>query len=199
MGQQLHGKKVAILSEEAFEQVELVEPRKALQEAGATVEVVSPRQGKIRGWNRAEWGDEVEVDRPLDSARASDYDALMVPGGVKNPDKLRMNPKAVQFVRDFFEAGKPIAAICHAPWVLVEADVVKGYRMTSYPSLKTDLRNAGANWADEECVVDRGIVTSRNPNVIPAFNRKMIEEFSEGKHGTGPERGRAEQPVGARR
>lgn len=182
MNAQLKGKRIAILAEQGFEQVELIEPRKALEDAGATVEVVSPRQGTLRGWNHTEWGDEVEVDRQVDSAREADYDALMLPGGVMNPDKLRMNAKAVQLVRDFFEAGKPIAAICHAPWLLAEADVVRGCRLTSYPSIRTDLRNAGANWVDEECVVDRGLVTSRKPDDIPAFNRKMIEEFAEGKH-----------------
>lgn len=182
MNKQLQGKRIAILAEQGFEQVELTEPRKALEEAGATVEVVSPRQGRLRGWNHTEWGDEVAVDKPLDSAREADYDGLMLPGGVMNPDKLRMNEKAVRFVRDFFEAGKPIAAICHAPWMLAEADVVRGCRLTSYPSVKTDLRNAGANWVDEECAVDRGVVTSRKPDDIPAFNRKMIEEFAEGRH-----------------
>lgn len=201
MSQQLQGKKVAILAEQGFEQVELTEPRKALQEAGAAVEVVSPKAGSVRGWNHTEWGDEVEVDRPLESARAADYDALMLPGGVMNPDKLRMNPKAVQFVRDFFEDGKPIAAICHAPWMLAEADVVRGYKVTSYPSVRTDLRHAGADWTDEECVVDRGLVTSRKPDDIPAFNRKMIEEFAEGRHGgrEGRRPTASEQPVGGRR
>jgi protease I len=178
----LNGKRIAILAEQGFEQVELVEPRKALEEAGASVEIVSPREGKIRAWNHTQWGDEVKVDKPLDSAREADYDGLMLPGGVMNPDKLRMNEKAVRLVRAFFDAGKPIAAICHAPWLLAEADVVRGVRLTSYPSLKTDLRNAGADWADEECIVDRGLVTSRKPDDIPAFNRKMIEEFAEGKH-----------------
>jgi len=178
----LNGKRIAILVEQGFEQVELVEPRKALEQAGARVEIVSPRQGKVRGWNHTEWGDEVGVDKPLDSAREADYDGLMLPGGVMNPDKLRMNEKAVQLVRAFFDAGKPIAAICHAPWLLAEAGVVGGVRLTSYPSLKTDLRNAGAEWADEECIVDRGLVTSRKPDDIPAFNRKMIEEFAEGRH-----------------
>ncbi|HOC17857.1 MAG TPA: type 1 glutamine amidotransferase domain-containing protein [Vicinamibacterales bacterium] len=182
MNGNLNGKRIAILVEQGFEQVELVEPRKALEQAGARVEIVSPRQGKVRGWNHTEWGDEVGVDKPLDSAREADYDGLMLPGGVMNPDKLRMNEKAVQLVRAFFDAGKPIAAICHAPWLLAEAGVVGGVRLTSYPSLKTDLRNAGAEWADEECIVDRGLVTSRKPDDIPAFNRKMIEEFAEGRH-----------------
>ena len=188
MSQQLQGKRIAILTEQGFEQVELVEPRKALQHAGAAVEIVSPRQGKIRGWNHTEWGDEVQVDRNVDSASASDYDALMIPGGVMNPDKLRMNQKAVQFVREFFQAAKPIASICHGPWMLVEADIVRGYKVTSYPSIRTDLRNAGANWVDQECVVDRGIVTSRKPDDLPAFNAKMLEEFAEGLHGTRDQR-----------
>ncbi len=182
MNKNLNGKRIAILAEQGFEQVELVEPRKALEQAGAKVEIVSPRQGTIRGWNHTEWGDEVAVDKPVDSAREADYDGLLLPGGVMNPDKLRMNEKAVQLVRDFFEAGKPIAAICHGPWLLAEANVVRGVRLTSYPSIKTDLRNAGANWVDEECTVDQGLVTSRKPDDIPAFNRKMIEEFAEGKH-----------------
>lgn len=182
MNGNLNGKRIAILAEQGFEQVELVEPRKALEQAGATVEIVSPRQGTIRGWNHTEWGDEVTVDKPVDAVREADYDGLFLPGGVMNPDKLRMNQKAVQLVRDFFEAGKPIAAICHGPWLLAEANVVRGVRLTSYPSIKTDLRNAGANWVDEECTVDQGLVTSRKPDDIPAFNRKMIEEFAEGKH-----------------
>ncbi|HSK09509.1 MAG TPA: type 1 glutamine amidotransferase domain-containing protein [Vicinamibacterales bacterium] len=193
MSQHLQGKKIAILTEQGFEQVELVEPRKALQESGATVEIVSPREGKVRGWNHTEWGDEVAVDRTIETARAADYDGLMLPGGVMNPDKLRMNLQAVQFTREFFDEGKPIAAICHGPWLLAEAGVVGGLRMTSYPSIKTDLRNAGANWTDEECVVDRGVVTSRRPEDLPAFNRKMIEEFAEGQHGSRGERRPSEQ------
>jgi protease I len=187
MPDQLKGKRVAALVTQGFEQVELIEPKKALENEGATVYVVSPDADRVRGWDRTKWGDEVAVDRPLDAARADDYDALLLPGGVMNPDKLRMNSKAVQFVRRFFDEGKPIAVICHGPWSLVEADVVRGVRMTSYPSLRTDLRNAGAEWVDEECVVDRGIVSSRKPDDIPAFNRKMIEEFAEGRHG-GPGR-----------
>jgi protease I len=137
----------------------------------------------VRGWNHREWGDEVSVDRRLDQARADDYDALLLPGGVMNPDRLRVNPKAVQFVKQFFDDGKPIAVICHGPWTLIEAGVVRGITMTSYPSVKTDLRNAGAEWVDQEVVVDRGIVSSRKPDDLPAFNRKMIEEFAEGPHG----------------
>jgi protease I len=183
MAQVLTGQKVAALVANGFEQVELTDPRQALEDAGATVHVVSPEAATVRGWNHTEWGDPVKVDCPLDQARADDYDALLLPGGVMNPDQLRMNPAAVQFVKQFFDEGKPIAVICHGPWTLVEADVVRGLRMTSYPSVKTDLVNAGAHWVDEEVVVDRGIVSSRRPDDLPAFNRKMIEEFEEGQHG----------------
>ncbi|HEY8470164.1 MAG TPA: type 1 glutamine amidotransferase domain-containing protein [Longimicrobiales bacterium] len=182
MAKDIQGKRVAILATNGVEQVELTEPRKALEQAGAHTELVSPEAGKIRAWNFTEWGDEFDVDVTLDAANPDDYDALMLPGGVMNPDKLRLNEKAVAFVRAFFDQGKPIAAICHAPWMLAEADVVRGRRVTSYPSLKTDLRNAGAEWIDEEVVTDHGIVTSRGPDDIPAFNRKMIEEIGEGRH-----------------
>jgi protease I len=182
MDQQLNGKRVAILVENGFEQVEMTEPRKALQAAGAKTQIVSPVQGQVKGWNHTEWGDTFPVDLPLENARPEDFDALMLPGGVMNPDKLRMNPKAVQFVRAFFDAGKPIAAICHAPWMLVEPDIVRGRTLTSWPSLQTDIRNAGGHWVDQEVVTDNGLVTSRKPDDIPAFNRKMIEEFAEGKH-----------------
>jgi protease I len=183
MPEQVAGKRVAALVATGFEQVELFEPRKALEAAGATVHVVSPEPQTVRGWNRREWGDEVSVDRRVDQARADDYDALLLPGGVMNPDRLRVNPKAVQFVKQFFDDGKPIAVICHGPWTLIEAGVVRGITMTSYPSVKTDLRNAGAEWVDQEVVVDRGIVSSRKPDDLPAFNRKMIDEFAEGPHG----------------
>jgi protease I len=189
MAERLRGKRIAVLVDDGFEQVELTEPVKALRNAGATADIVSPQPEKVKGWQHTKWGDEIAVDRPLDSARAQDYDALLLPGGVMNPDRLRMNSKAVEFVRAFATAAKPIAAICHGPWTLIEAAAVKGRRMTSWPSLKTDLRNAGAEWADEQVVVDRGLVTSRKPDDIPAFNEKMIEEFAEGKH-TG-------EPVGA--
>jgi protease I len=182
MANGLRNKRVAALVDDGFEQVELIEPRKALQDAGAQVDIVSPQQDKVKGWNHTNWGDEVAVDRPLNSARPDDYDALLLPGGVLNPDRLRMNPAAVAFVDAFVKARKPIAAICHGPWTLIETGTVKGRRMTSWPSLRTDLRNAGANWVDEECVVDNGLVTSRKPDDIPAFNRKMIEEFAEGVH-----------------
>jgi protease I len=166
-----------------FEQVELFEPQQALTGAGAIVDIVSPEAGTVRGWNRKDWGEEIEVGRSIDEARVEDYDALLLPGGVMNPDRLRMNRKAVQFVSRFFEEGKPIAVICHGPWMLIEADVVKGLTVTSYPSLKTDLVNAGANWVDREVAVDRGIVSSRKPDDLPAFIAKMLEEFVEGKHG----------------
>ena len=183
MSQQLAGKRVAALVANGFEQVELFDPREALESAGATVDVISPESGKVKGWNHTEWGKEIEVDTKLDDARAGDYDALLLPGGVMNPDHLRMNPKAVEFVKRFFDDGKPIAVICHGPWTLVEADVVRDLTITSYPSVKKDLQNAGARWVDREVVVDRGVVSSRKPDDIPAFNQKMIEEFAEGKHG----------------
>lgn len=182
MSNTLQNKRIAILATEGFECVELTEPRKALDEAGATTEVVSPKEGKIKGWNKTDWGDSVKVDVALKSADASKYDALLLPGGVMNPDHLRMEPQAVQFVRAFFEAHKPVAAICHGPWMLVEANVVRGRKLTSWPSLKTDITNAGGQWTDEQVVTDQGLVTSRKPDDIPAFNKKMIEEFQEGKH-----------------
>lgn len=178
----LSNKRVAILATEGFEYVELVKPRQALLDAGATAEVVSPKQGEIKGWDIDKWGDSVKVDVALESANASSYDALLLPGGVINPDKLRTDPKAVQFVRHFFEAHKPVAAICHGPWMLVEADVVRGRKVTSWPSLKTDIRNAGGEWVDEQVVTDQGLVTSRKPDDIPAFNKKVIEEIAEVKH-----------------
>ena len=177
----LQGKKVAILATDGFEQSELLEPRKALDEAGATTQVVSPAGKKIKGWDQKDWGKEVSVDVPLDSANAEEFDALLLPGGVMNPDQLRMNPTAVQFVKQFTDAGKPVAAICHGPWTLVEAGAVRGRTMTSGPSLKTDLKNAGASWVDKEVVNDQGVVTSRRPDDIPAFNREMIRLFSEGQ------------------
>lgn len=182
MAANLSGKRVAILATDGVEQVELQEPHRALGNAGATVKVVSPEKSAIRAWNRQDWGATIHVDVELDEARAEDFDALMLPGGVMNPDTLRMNERAVQFVRDFFFNGKPIAAICHAPWMLIEAGVVRGRTVTSYPSLKIDLQNAGADWVDREVVTDEGIVTSRRPDDIPAFTAKMIEEFAEGRH-----------------
>jgi protease I len=177
----LQGKKVAILATDGFEQSELLEPRKALDEAGATTQVVSPTGKKIKGWDQKDWGKEVSVDVPLDAANAEEFDALLLPGGVMSPDQLRMNPMAVQFVKQFTDAGKPVAAICHGPWTLVEAGAVRGRTMTSWPSLKTDLNNAGASWVDKEVVNDQGVVTSRRPDDIPAFNREMIRLFSEGQ------------------
>lgn len=194
MAEQLQGKRVAALVTHGFEQSELLEPKKALELAGARVEVVSPEQGRVRGWSHKQWRDEVQVDTPLEHARPEDYDALLLPGGVMNPDRLRMNPAAVQFVKHFATAGKPIAVICHGPWTLIEADVVRGVKMTSWPSLKTDLQNAGAIWVDQEVVVDRGIVSSRKPDDLPAFNRQMIEEFAEGRH----ERDQQREPAAAR-
>jgi len=182
MAHDLNGKKIAILVENGFEQVELTEPKKALEQAGAQADIVSPQRDTVKGWQFTEWGDEFPVDVPLENANPDDYQGLLLPGGVMNPDKLRMNDKATQFVRAFFEAGKPVASICHGPWTLIEAGVVKGRRLTSYRSIKTDLINAGANWVDDEVVVDQGLVTSRQPNDIPAFNNKMIEEFAEGRH-----------------
>jgi protease I len=178
----LVGKKVAILVTDGFEQSELMQPREALDNAGARTEVVSPNAETVRAWDEDDFGVTIRVDVPLDAATAESYDALLLPGGVMNPDKLRMNPDAVQFVSHFFAAGKPVAAICHGPQLLIEADVVRGRKMTSYPSIKTDLHNAGADWLDEPVVTDQGLVTSRRPSDIPQFNQKMIEEFGEGYH-----------------
>ncbi len=186
----LEGKKIAILTAEGFEQSELLEPRKALDEAGAQTMVVSPSEGQVQGWNHYDKGRMVDVDVPLSEADADDFDALMLPGGVANPDQLRMLPEAIAFVRAFVEAGKPIAAICHGPWTLIEADAVRGRKVTSWPSIRTDLVNAGARWVDEEVVTDRGLVTSRKPADIPAFSRKMIEEFAEGRYDAGAMAGR---------
>ena len=182
MNNQLQGKKIAILATDGFEQSELFKPKQALEEAGAEVSVVSLKAGEIKGWNEDDWGDKIAVDLTVEEAKAEDFDALQLPGGVMNPDKLRVNEKAVAFVKSFFEAGKPVAAICHAAWTLINAEVVEGREMTSYPPLQKDLENAGAKWVDKEVVVDNGLITSRNPKDIPAFNKKMIEEFAEGKH-----------------
>ena len=175
----LQGRKVAILVTDGFEQVELIEPRQALEQAGANTHVVSPADEKVKGWNLKEWGEEVPVDVPLASANPDEFDALLLPGGVMNPDHLRMNPQAVEFVKQFVNSGKPIAAICHGPWTLIEADAVRGRTITSWPSLRTDLKNAGANWVDAEVIRDNRFVTSRKPDDIPAFNREMIQLFSE--------------------
>ena len=184
MASSLSGKRVAILATDGFEQAELLEPQKALEEAGASTQVVSPKGPKIRGWNERDWGQEVPVDVTLEAAKAGDYDALVLPGGVMNPDKLRMDEKALRFIREMVDAGKPVAAICHGPWTLVEIGFAKGRTLTSWPSLKTDIRNAGGNWVNQEVVVDHGLVTSRKPADLPAFNRKMVEEFGEGRHKT---------------
>lgn len=178
----LSDKKVAILMTDGFEEVEFTEPKKALEEAGASVDVIAPGGGKIKAWAKTNWGTEYDASLPLNRANAADYDALMLPGGVMNPDKLRQNSMAIQFVRDFIDKGKPIAAICHAPQLLIETGTLKGRRLTSYNSLKTDLTNAGANWVDQAVVIDRGLVTSRNPGDLEVFNKNMIEEFSEGAH-----------------
>jgi len=178
MARELKDLRVAILAENGFEQSELIEPRKALDAAGARTSVVSPQSGKIRGWNHTDWGESVAVDVALDAARPDDYEALLLPGGVMNPDKLRMQPKAVAFVKAFFDAGKPVGAICHGPWLVIEAGAARGRQMTSWPSLQTDLRNAGADWVDRESVVDGNLVTSRKPDDIPAFNREMIQLFA---------------------
>jgi protease I len=182
MNEHLNGKKVAVLVANGFEQSEMQNPRAALDAAGANTQIVSPENSKVTGWLHHDKGDSFPVDVRLKNAKADDYDALLLPGGVMNPDTLRTLPEAVEFVRAFFEAGKPVAAICHGPQLLIEADVVDGRRLTSYPSIKTDLINAGANWVDEKVVVDQGLVTSRKPDDIPDFNRKMIEEFAEGIH-----------------
>jgi protease I len=183
MADTLNGKKVAILvANEGIEQVELTEPRKALEAAGATVELLAPESGEAQAFNHLDKADSFPVDRAVGDASAGDYDALMLPGGVANPDNLRMHADAVAFVRAFFDAGKPVAAICHAPWTLVEADVVRGRTITSWPSLQTDVRNAGGTWVDEQVVVDEGLVTSRKPDDLEAFNAKMVEEFAEGPH-----------------
>lgn len=178
----LSNHKVAILTEEGFEQIELTSPKAALEAAGATVDIVSPKKGKIKAWDKTDWGITIDADKELSNVSADEYDALMLPGGVLNPDKLRQNAEAVAFVASFFEDGKPVAAICHGPQMLIEADVVYGRRLTSYPSLQTDLKNAGADWVDEEVVVDNGLVTSRRPDDLEAFNKKMVEEIAEGVH-----------------
>ena len=179
----LDGRHVAILvATEGTEQIELTEPRKALEDAGADVDLLSTEAGEVQAFNHLDKGDTFTAGKAVGDADAGDYDALMLPGGVANPDNLRMHPEAVRFVRAFFDAGKPVAAICHAPWTLVEADVVRGRTLTSWPSLQTDIRNAGGEWVDEEVVVDEGLVTSRKPDDIPAFNAKMVEEFCEGPH-----------------
>jgi protease I len=181
MDNKLKGKKIAILVADGFEQIELTGPREALEAAGASIEIVSPADKEVQGWNHDEKADMFPVDMPLTRARSDDYDALLLPGGVRNPDQLRQITRALEFVDGFFATGKPVAAICHAPWTLIDAGVVDGRKITSWPSLKTDLRNAGAEWVDREVVVDKGLVSSRKPADIPAFNKKMIEIFAEGR------------------
>jgi protease I len=178
----LQGKRVAFLATDMVEQVELVEPWNAVKAEGAEVELISLEEGEIQGFNHYDKADKFKVDRTAEEARADDYDALVIPGGVGNPDTMRTDENAVQLVRDFFEQGKPVGVICHGPWMLVEAGVVRGRKVTSWPSLQTDIRNAGGNWVDEEVVVDQGLVTSRKPDDLPAFNKKIIEEFAEGIH-----------------
>jgi protease I len=178
----LKGKIVAIIAADMVEQIELIEPRKALEEAGAKTYLISMKPGEIQGFNHFDKADKHKVDKTIEEADASDYDALMIPGGVGNPDQMRGDENMVRFTRDFFEQGKPVAAICHAPWMLIEAGVVSGRTITSWPTLQTDIRNAGGEWVDKEVVVDQGLVTSRKPDDIPAFNKKMIEEFAEGVH-----------------
>jgi protease I len=182
MGDKLKGTRVAILAADMFERVELEKPRKALEDAGATTEAVSIHDGEIKGFDHFDPATTVKVDKTVEEVSVDDYDALLVPGGVGNPDQLRGDENAVSFVRDFVESKKPLAVICHGPWALVEAGVVRGRKLTSWPTLQTDIRNAGGEWVDQEVVVDDGIVTSRKPDDIPAFNKKMIEEFCEGRH-----------------
>jgi protease I len=183
MPNELQGKRIAVLiANEGVEQVELTEPVKALREAGAEVELLAPESGEIQAFEHLDKGDTFPVDREVSKADPGDYDGLVLPGGVANPDLLRMDEQAVDFIRKFFESVKPVGAICHGPWTLVEAGVVRGRRLTSWPSLQTDIRNAGGTWVDEECVVDGGLVTSRKPEDLPAFNAKLVEEFGEGAH-----------------
>lgn len=178
----LKNKRVAILATDGFEESELAEPKRALENEGIEVHVISDKSGKIKAWSNGNWSNEVDVTKTVDQANESDYNALVLPGGVINPDKLRRNGRAVEFIREFFKNHKPVAAICHAPQLLIEADVVNGRKLTSFSSIKTDLKNAGANWVDEEVVVDEGLVTSRSPKDLDAFKKKMIEEIKEGKH-----------------
>ena len=182
MADKLQGKRVAFLATDMVEQVELTEPWKAVKDAGGTPELVSLKEGEIQGFNHYDKADTFKVDRTVEEARAEDYDALVIPGGVGNPDTMRTDENAVQLVRDFFEQGKPVGVICHGPWMLVEAGVVRGRKVTSWPSLQTDSRNAGGDWVDQDVVVDDGLVTSRKPDDLPAFNEKIVEEFCEGRH-----------------
>jgi protease I len=178
----IKGKKIAILATNGFEQSELEVPRDRLKSAGATVDIVSLQSGEIKGWDKKDWGRAVKVDKTLDEAKAADYDAVVLPGGQINPDLLRVEPKALKFIKDIFEARKIVAAVCHAPWLLIETGIAKGRKMTSYKSIKTDVMNAGAKWEDSQVVVDQGIITSRNPGDLEAFSAKIIEEVKEGRH-----------------
>ncbi len=180
----LKGKRIAILSENGFEEVELTSPKKALEDAGAKVDIVSAQKGKIKGWNHDHWSIELDVTVNLDEAKTENYDGLMIPGGVINPDQMRLHTNYIQFAQEFLEAGKPVAAICHGPQLLIETGMISGKEMTSFPSIKTDLINAGALWQDKEVVCDNGLVTSRSPKDLDAFNKKMIEEMAEGAHAT---------------
>lgn len=180
----LSGKRVAIITENGFEEVELTSPKKALEEAGAKVDIVSPQKEKVKAWDHDHWSITLPVDVQVEKAKPEDYDALVVPGGVLNPDQMRLNKHCVAFAQQFLETGKPVAAICHGPQLLIETGMIEGRTMTSYPSLKTDLINAGVNWVDREVVTDHGLVTSRSPRDLPAFNKKMIEEIKEGQHAT---------------
>lgn len=182
----LQGKKIAILTETGFEEIELTSPKQALEEAGAEVHIISPQKQKVKAWDHDHWSIELKVDKNIDDVREEDYDALVLPGGVLNPDKLRTNKNAVKFVKEFLESGKPVAAICHGPQTLIETGLLEGRTMTSYPSIKTDLINAGVDWVDREVVVDNGLVTSRSPKDLNAFNKKMIEEIREGMHSAAP-------------
>ena len=182
MAATLQGKRIAFVATDGMEQVEYTEPRKAVEAAGAQAVLVAPKPGQVQAWKHFDKGDVFQVDATVSDSSAADFDALVLPGGVANPDQLRTDPDVVRFVRDFFEAGKPVGVICHGPWTLVEADVLRGRTLTSWPSLKTDIRNAGATWVDEECHVDRGLVSSRKPDDLPAFCAKIVEEFAEGVH-----------------
>lgn len=198
MARNVNGKKVAILIENGFEEVELTSPKKALEEAGAIVHIISPQNGNVKAWDQDHWSIELPVDVPLDEANPEDYDLLLLPGGVLNPDKLRTNQKAVQFAEHFLEQGKPLAAICHGPQLLAETGMISTRTLTSYASIKTDLINAGALWQDKEVVVDNGLVTSRSPKDLEAFNKKVIEELGEGKHATTGQFTQADSNFGVR-